>query len=85
LIQSEAIVQCSADSSIAWSVLQLGACVKLCDVSWMMEVVLPFYNLRVDVTMKTCILPGGVQPPTSVSRSLYSFVYWVMLLSFVVC
>jgi hypothetical protein len=41
LIQVVALVQCSADISIAWSMLQLGVCVKL----WMycmMGVVLPF-------------------------------------------
>jgi hypothetical protein len=32
LVQAGALVQYSADSSIAWSVLQLGACVKLWDV-----------------------------------------------------
>jgi hypothetical protein len=33
MVQAEALVQCSDDSSIAWSVLQLSACVKL----WMMS------------------------------------------------
>jgi hypothetical protein len=32
LVQAGALVQCSADSSTAWGVLQLGACVKLRDV-----------------------------------------------------
>jgi hypothetical protein len=52
LVQACALVQCSADRSIiAWSVLQLSACVLK------MGVVLSFYSSRVDFTLRTCILP----------------------------
>jgi hypothetical protein len=50
LVQARALFECSADSSIAWSVLQLSACVKLWIVSLNMGVVLPFYSSRVDFT-----------------------------------
>jgi hypothetical protein len=32
VVQARALVQCSADSSIVWSMSQLGVCVKLWDV-----------------------------------------------------
>jgi hypothetical protein len=46
-------------------------------MSWM-GVVLPFYSSRVEVTMRTCILLGGVRPPAFGPRSLYGVVCWIM-------
>jgi hypothetical protein len=45
LVQAEALVQCSVDRSIAWSVLQLSACVVMCLPKE--EGALPFHISRV--------------------------------------
>jgi hypothetical protein len=58
LVQARALVQWSADSSIVWDVLQLGACVKLCVFpdDFRMGVFLPFYSPMVDITMRASII-----------------------------
>jgi hypothetical protein len=68
LVKVGALVQCSVDHSIAWSVLQLSDCVYLsmcCEDG----VVLPFYSSRVYFTMRTRILPRWSL--ASCSRSAY--------------
>jgi hypothetical protein len=50
-----------------------------------MGVVLPFYNSsRVDITMRTTILLGGVWPHASRPHSPYGVVCWVVLLGHIV-
>jgi hypothetical protein len=81
LVQTGTLVQCSADRDIAWNVLQLSAYVKIVEVwddVWM-GVILPFYSPRVDVTMRTNILLGGVWPPASGPCSPCGLACWVML------